>query len=156
MPMTSSEPTQQDTSSGNSSNNSSQLNGIDNCDRQISLESSEKFSLSNESGGYRDLNGIDNDADTTILSETSTIQGDSSVVMYANKCAELERTVTSLKNKLITKEKELTDLQLSQLHNDYTIDRLKSQVSKLEKENAQLKALVIKNNQNNYMNRVNL
>lgn len=141
----------QDTSSGNSSNSSSQLNGINDCDRQISFVSADKISLSDNSAG------LDNDADTTIISETSTIRGESSVHMYANKCAELERVVTSLKNKLIMKEKELTDLQLSQLHNDYTIDRLKSQVSKLERENAHLRSLVIKNNNNcTFSSRANL
>lgn len=137
-------------SSGNSSNCSSQLNGI-NCDRSNSLEtySDDKNSYSDESTtGYNNLNGLSsnsNDADVTILSETSTIQGDTGISYYANKCAELERTVATLKNKLISKEKELTDLQLGQLNNDYTIERLKKQVNKLERENVQLKAMVANN-----------
>lgn len=148
----------QETSSGNSSKSSSQTNGINSCDRQIGLENtSDKLSFSDDSAGYGNLNGclVDNDADTTILSDTSTIQGDSATAAYANKCAELERMVTGLKNKLITKEKELTELQLSQLHTDYTIDRLRSQLSKLQKENAELKSVVMKSNNNNHI-RVNL
>lgn len=135
-------------SSGNSSNCSSQLNVINNCDKLNSLESSDKTSYSDESSGHNglsggNLNGLENDIDTTILSETSTLQGDATgASFYMNKCAELERAVASLKNKLISREKELTDLQLSQLQNDYTIDKLKSQVNKLEKENGQLKSIL--------------
>ena len=96
------------------------------------------------------MSAYEHDGDTTLLSETSTIRGDmNGTAFYINKCSELERTVTTLKNKLISKEKELTDLQLSQLHNDYTIDKLKSQVSKLEKENAHLKGLLYNNNKQN-------
>lgn len=81
--------------------------------------------------------------DSTLVSETSTLQGESTGIdFYMNKCAELERTVSALKAKLVSKEKELTDLQLSQLHNDYTIDKLKSQANKLEKENRQLKVMM--------------
>lgn len=146
---------QDNSSSGNSSNCSSQLNGINNCDRPGSLEttSEDKNSYASDestsnccgsSGGYGNLNGLSNDADATILSDTSTLQGETGVAYYANKCNELERTVTTLKNKLIGKEKELTDLQLAQLNNDYTIERLRKQVNKLERENAQLKTLVAK------------
>lgn len=71
-------------------------------------------------------------------------------MVYINKCNELERTVESLKNKLITKEKELTELQLKQWSSDYLIEQLKSTISKLEKENAQIKAVMVK------VNRVNL
>lgn len=138
---------QNNSSSGNSSNCSSQLNGINNCDRPNSLEtaSDDKNSYaSDESTGYGNLNGLSNDADVTILSEASTLQGETGVAFYANKCGELERTVTTLKDKLISKEKELTDLQLNQLNNDYTIERLRKQVNKLERENAQLKTMVAK------------
>jgi hypothetical protein len=150
---------QDNSSSGNSSNCSSQMNGINYCDRQNSLESpagittsktlDDKLSYTVEdSSGYGIVNDLDNDPDTTIVSETSTIRGDNALNHYANKCTELEMTVTTLKNKLIAKEKELTELQLSQLNNDYTIDRLKKQVNKLERENAHLKTMVAKNSIN--------
>lgn len=85
----------------------------------------------------------DDDCDTTLLSDTSTLHGDSSQSAIGNKCAELERTIESLKDKLIGKEKELTDLQLKQWSSDYLIDQLKSTISRLEKENAQLKKNVL-------------
>lgn len=91
-------------------------------------------------------NGFDMDTDATIISDSSTIHGDSTSMLYINKCSELERTVGSLKNKLITKEKELTDLQLKQWSSDYLIEQLKSTISKLEKENAQLKSVMVKAN----------
>lgn len=101
----------------------------------------------NNGSVYGLMQGLsDNDADATLLSETSTIQGDTGISYYANKCDELERTVNTLKNKLISKEKELTDLQLNQLNNDYTIEKLKKQVNKLERENAQLKTLIANKN----------
>lgn len=153
---------QDNSSSGNSSNCSSQMNGINYCDRQSSLESStgtpattnqiDKLSLSldNDSGGYgTNLNDLENDPDSTILSEASTIRGENGALFYTNKCAELERTIATLKNKLIAKEKELTELQLAQLNNDYTIERYRKQVNKLEKENAQLKTMVARNSQTN-------
>lgn len=88
------------------------------------------------------------DGDTTIISDTSTIRGDSSdhgpSAIYMDKCAQLERTVESLKNKLINKEKELTDLQLKLWSSDYQTDQLKVTISRLEKENAQLKSAVLK------------
>lgn len=157
---------QDNSSSGNSSNCSSRLNGINNCDRPSSLDASDKTSYnSNEDsasthtnagyggggggvvvaarGGYGNLSVLeDNEADVTLLSETSTLQGDTGIAYYANKCSELERTVTTLKNKLIGKEKELTDLQLIQLNNDYDIERLRKRVSILERENGQLKTIV--------------
>jgi hypothetical protein len=146
---------QDNSSSGNSSNCSSQLNGINYCDRQNSLESSAgttrqtidkiSFPINDPSGGYGNLNSIENDPDATILSESSTILGENSTSHLTNKCAELERMVATLKNKLITKEKELTELQLTQLNNDYTIERFKKQVNKLERENAQLKTMVAGN-----------
>lgn len=76
------------------------------------------------------------------MSDTSTLNGDSNNIIYVNKCSELERTIESLKNKIITKEKELTDLQLKQWSSDYLTEQLKSKVNKLEKENAQLKAVI--------------
>lgn len=143
------EPKQPDTSSGNSSNTSSQLNGMNGAGGQqlsLLLEQLDKNSSLFSDGRLADNNNDDDDPDTTILSETSTIQGDSSSTMFANKVAELERTVVSLKNKLLAKEKELTELQLDQLHSAYTIDKLKSQNNKLERENTQLKSMLIKTN----------
>lgn len=151
---------QDNSSSGNSSNCSSQLNGIDFCDRQDNLleqarvtaatvtHVNGKLSCSTEDPcGYGDTNNVlDNEHDVTILSETSTIQGDGGSAFYANKCTELERTIATLMNKLIVKEKELTELQLTQLNNDYTIERLKKQVNKLERENAQLKTMAARKN----------
>lgn len=87
------------------------------------------------------------DGDTTIISDTSTIRGDSAAdntaALYQDKCAQLERTVESLKNKIISKEKELTDMQLKLWSSDYQTDQLKASISRLEKENAQLKATVL-------------
>jgi hypothetical protein len=149
---------QDNSSSGNSSNCSSQVNGINYCDRPSSLESSagsnaltsttiDKLSYSLDvSDGYGNLNDLENDPDTTVLSEASTIRGESGATFYANKCAELERTVATLKNMLNLKEKELTELQLTQLNNDYTIEHLRKQVNKLGRENAQLRTMVAKNN----------
>lgn len=86
------------------------------------------------------------DGDTTIISDTSTIRGDSvdnsSAAVYQDRCAQLERTVESLKNKIISKEKELTDMQLKLWSSDYQTDQLKATISRLEKENAQLKSLM--------------
>lgn len=107
-----------------------------------------KAPLCDRQTDYSTANDLDKDADITILSDTSTIRGDSGSSIYGNKCAELERTVESLKEKLITKEKELTEMQLKQWSSDYLIDQLKSTISRLEKENAQMKALV-KVNRNN-------
>lgn len=104
--------------------------------------------LSTDQQAAYDLDN-DTDADTTILSDTSTIQGDSNGVNYENKCAELENTVESLKNKLIGKEKELTDLQLKQWSSDYLISQLKSTNSRLEREVAQLKSVIVTNNRVN-------
>lgn len=149
----------QDTSSGNSSNCSSQLNGMDSFEKQTPPDTSDKVSYSDYSHStYGNLNGLDNDADTTLLSETSTLQGDSTgVAALTTKCSDLERTITTLKNKLISKEKELTDLQLSQWNKDYTIDRLKAQASKLEKENSQLKSMLVRNSNNtNHINKIYL
>lgn len=129
---------------GNSSNNSSILNGINVCDREAGTN------LNNNDLKDYATNCFDNDNDTTILSDTSTLNGDSNNIVYINKCAELERTIESLKNRLLTKEKELTDLQLKQWSSDYLAEQLKTNISKLEKENAQLKAVMA-----NY-NRVNL
>lgn len=98
-------------------------------------------------GGNLDLN-------STILSDTSTLRGDpDTTVIHSDKYAELENIIEGLKRKLtikdkelISKEKELTDLQLKQWSSDYLNDQLKTSIGKLEKENAQLKAIVVKFN----------
>lgn len=123
---------------GNSSNNSSILNGLNGCDR-----GAETNLVNNNTKDYSSTTYcLDNDNDNTILSDTSTLNGDSNNIVYINKCSELERTIESLKNRLISKEKELTDLQLKQWSSDYLTEQLKSTISKLEKENAQLKAVM--------------
>lgn len=94
-------------------------------------------------------NDIGNDADTSVVSDTSTIQGDPTGAAYTNKCGELECTVESLKNKLIGKEKELTELQLKQWSSDYLIGQLKTTINRLEKENAQLRSVMVTNNKVN-------
>lgn len=125
---------------GNSSNNSSILNGINVCDRDNGSNST-----NNDFKDYASAsNCFDNDNDTTILSDASTLMGDSNNIIYINKCAELERTIESLKNRLLSKEKELTDLQLKQWSSDYLTEQLRTTISKLEKENAQLKAVMAK------------
>ena len=135
----------QGNSTGTSSNNSLIINGMSDCDLQNSSET-DRNSICNEiTNDYNTATELDNDADTTILSETSTLHGDSNNLAYfMNKCAELERTVGSLKNKLITKEKELTDMQLKQWSSDYLTDQMKTTISRLEKENVHLKAVVVK------------
>lgn len=139
MPSSENKPTN---SLGNSSNNSSILNGINGCETNLVNNNTKDYS----SATYC----LDNDNDNTIMSDTSTLNGDSNNIVYINKCSELERTIESLKNRLISKEKELTELQLKQWTSDYQTEHLKSTISKLEKENAQLKAVM-----KNY-NRVNL
>lgn len=89
-------------------------------------------------------NGLDIDLDSTILSDTSTINGDSNHINYVNKCAELASTIESLKSRLIAKEKELTDMQLKLWSSDFFIDSQKQTINRLEKENAQLKMVAAK------------
>ena len=129
----------QDVCNGNSSSNPPVTNG---CNGNSTNPS--------ETNHYGTINGLDMDTDATIISDTSTIHADSTSMLYINKCSELERTVESLKDKLLSKERELTDLQLKQLSSDYLIEQLRSNINKLEKENAQLKSVMVK------ANRVNL
>lgn len=116
-------------------------NGI-NCDKsRADGSSSDNVRLpSSEDNDFGATNSYD--GNTTLLSDSSTLHGDSTNIIYVNKCAELERTVESLKEKLISKEKELTEFQLKQWSSDYLIGQLKSSISKLEKENAQLRSVV--------------
>lgn len=116
------------------------------CDEKLYLPIDRSIKSLCDEPDYGVANGFDNEGDSTILSDTSTLHGDSSYVVYVNKCAELERTVESLKNKLIAKEKEMTELQLKQWSDDYLIGQLKTNIVKLEKENAQLKNVVHKLN----------
>lgn len=94
-------------------------------------------------------NDVGNDADISVVSDTSTIQGDTIGAAYGNKCGELECTVESLKNKLLAKEKDLTELQLKQWSSDYLIRQLKATINRLEKENAQLRSVMVTNNKVN-------
>lgn len=139
--------------SNNNNNNSTNINGVglgNHCDRndKTLLDNNKRnsFCSDNTTTGYCTADCFtDNDGDVTIVSDTSTLHGGDSTnnTAYVNKCAELERTVESLKNKLISKEKELTELQLKQWSSDYLIDQLKSTISRLEKDNAQMKATIV-------------
>lgn len=116
----------------------------------LSQESNMNNSSSTSNNNGNHINGYELDLDTTVISDGSTILGNSYNLNYVDKCSSLERTVESLKNKLLAKEKDLTDLQLKQWSSDYLIDQLKATVNRLEKENAQLKSVVMKiNHQNN-------
>lgn len=142
-------PSSLDSSSASSTTNTTTNNNKNKLGNHIDYHSL-AYSTEDELGDgttYGNLTELDlNDPDATIQSETSTIRGDNIAVVYANKCAEFERTVTSLKNKLIAKEKELTELQLAQLNNDYTIERLRERLGKLERENNQLRTLAAASN----------
>lgn len=124
----------------------------------VSRSESYKTSLFDDNtnlNGYRLDDSSDKlEVDTTITSDASTIRPDSNTKVVQNdKCLQLESVIDSLKrklaireNELMAKEKELTDLQLKQWSSDYLNDQLKSTIGKLEKENAQLKAMVFKFN----------
>lgn len=129
------------------------MNGLGSCNQQV-YSATDQLSA-DDAVDYIGSNDLENDGDTTLLSDTSTLQGDSNRLVYTDKCAELECTVESLKNKLVSKEKELTDLQLKQWSSDYlngqlrsTICRLERQVNQLEKENSRLKTVMVTNRVN--------
>lgn len=136
--------TKQGTSTGGSSSNSSLTNnGIDNPDQSHAKISPLIDKAS--SFGYKTATEID----TTLTSDTSTLHGDDTETLtHKKRCAELELELTNLGNKLSTKDKELRELQLKMWSSDYLIDQLKSSISRLEKENAQLKAMVISSGAN--------
>lgn len=142
MPISDSKQQQQPqgTSTGGSSNSSSLANGTSEGEQSNISE----VGQNNPSENAKYISTMDTDADTTIISDTSTLNGDNQGNF--SKCAELERTIESLKNKLLSKEKDLTDLQLKQWSSDYLIDQLRSTIGKLEKENAQLKAVIVRLN----------
>lgn len=104
------------------------------------------------------------DASTTIISDTSTIRGEDNIhPIHSDNYNALESEIDSLKQQLankekdlIAKEKELTDLQLKQWYTDHLNDQLKTTIGDLRKENAQLKAMVVRfNNQVNNGSRLN-
>lgn len=125
------------TSSCDISDDSAGTNGLNNCDQLKSLETDRN---SNDFGRSEANRSLDTEADTTIISNTSTLQGNSqSDFDYRSRCSELEQQVNYLRDKLLNKDKELTDLQLKLWSADYLIAKLKSDKGKLEKDNAQLK-----------------
>lgn len=137
---------QQDTSSGASSSNSSVLGGQNDRESPRSLD---KVTTSSE---YGVITGItDTDADTTIMSDTSTLQGDYNTLAYMNRCSELERIVETLKERIVFKEKEITEFKLEQINSEYLIGQLKKTIGRLERENAQLRTQLM-----GQTNRVNL
>jgi len=143
-PRPSSEIKQETVGDSSSNHDSSSMNGPNNANQPTEME---RNSLYDDSANFNSTNGYDHDADVTIQSDTSTLRGDTSSLAY--RCGELERTVATLRNKLISKEKELTDLQLTQLSSDYLVDQLKSTICRLEKENAQYKAMIGRSNRVN-------
>lgn len=132
-------------------NNNGKSNNINNnCDHRPVSSETDRTSLSEDVTDYSTANDLENDTDTTLLCEnTSALRAEANSLADINKLAVLQRTVDSLRDKLISKEKELTDLQLKQWSSDYLIDQLRLTIARLERENAQLKAVVVKSNRVN-------
>lgn len=130
----------------NSFSSTEALNRADNDKSPGFDDSSSSYNRAPALNGY----SISDEHDTTLVSNTSTligISGDTNTTLPSNnRCAELERLIEGLRLKLDAKDKELTDMQLKQWSTDYQNDQLKSTIGRLEKENAQLKAMIVNMN----------
>lgn len=106
-------------------------------------------------------NNSDDSHNTTIVSNSSTIRPGSGVdENYAcvntnlnnlnpntiSDITELRKIVDHLKSELEAKKKDINDLQLMKWKSEYMNYELRSTINKLEKENAQLKAIVVNSN----------
>lgn len=109
-----------------------------------------------QQGDVLDGESFDNPADTTLIPDSLALESVETTCLHQNKnnnnvleniIVGLQDEMKRLKGDLQTKDKALTAMQLNQWKSDCTVYELRASICALEKENANLKLMIVKINE---------